>query len=98
MENHAAIPAVVQHLAERIAARITQMLRAQEGVAERQARRNAVITHQRQHIPRARLPRPDAPAAPQAVRRCSVNRADVAPIIEIFRMVSVERQNRQYSS
>ena len=40
-------------LAERIAARITQMLRAQEGVAECQARRNAVITHQRQHIPRA---------------------------------------------
>ena len=79
-------------LAERIAARITQMLRAQEGVAERQARRNAVITHQRQHIPRARLPRPDAPAAPQAIRRCAVNRADVAPIIEIFRMVSVERQ------
>ena len=53
MENHAAIPAIVQHLAERIAARITQMLRAQEGVAERQPRGNAVIAHQRQHIPRA---------------------------------------------
>ena len=59
--------------AESVAAGVGQVLRPQEGVAEGQPRRDAVVPQQVQHLLRIAVPRADASPAPEAVRRCAVD-------------------------
>ena len=71
---------------------VRKVLFFEQAVAERQPRGNAVFLCQRQHVPRVRVARPHAPAAPEAALRCAVERADGTPVVKIFPMRSEKRQ------
>ena len=87
--------ALAEQAAERVAARVGEVFRPQQRIAEGQPRRDAVLPQQGGHLARAGVPAADAAAAPDAVRRCTIDRSNVAPLIEIFRIGSVQRQKRR---
>ena len=87
---HAA--ALREQAAQRIAFPVGQVLLAEQGIAERQTRGDAVFLHEREHIARRSLSEPGAAAAPETVRRRAVDRADFAPAVEIFPVLAEQRQ------
>ena len=94
MDNHAVLGPVVflQQPAERVAPCVGKVLLAQQGVAEGQPGRNAVVPRQSKGRLRIAAFRPDATAAPDAVRRSAIEGADFAPVVEVFPMFAVQRQ------
>ena len=70
--------------AQGVAFSVGQVLRAQERIAEGQARGDAVFPRKRRGVLRPVLAEPGAAAAPEAVRRRTVDGADFAPVVEIF--------------
>ena len=84
--------ALIEKRAETGALVIREMLLPQEGIAEREPRRNAVFAQQREHLARIIVPVPGASAVPEAVRRRAVDRADVAPVVKPFPVLIKQRQ------
>ena len=78
--------------AEGVAAAIRKVLRAEQRVAERQAGRQAIGPRQGQNLLRRPFAGADAAAAPDAVRRRAVERADGAPVVKIFPVLKKQRQ------
>ena len=72
-----------EQAAERVAGTIGEVLRAEQGIAERQAGGDAVFPRQRQDIPRVLIAKADTTAAPDAAGGRAVDRADGAPVVEI---------------
>ena len=68
------------------------MLLPQQRVAERQPGGDSVLPQQRQNLRRVMISEPDASASPEAVRRCAIDRSDVAPVIKIFPVLIKQRQ------
>ena len=78
--------------AERIAFPVRKMLLPEEGVAEGQPGRDAILLHQRKDLSGVIPAEAGASPAPDAVGRCSVDGANAAPVIEIFPMSPVQGQ------
>ena len=68
------------------------MLLPQQRVAERQPGRNSVLPQQRQNLRGVVISEPDAASAPETVRRCTIDRSDVAPVVKIFPVLIEQRQ------
>ena len=86
--------ALLEQCAERIALFVRQVLLPQQRIAERQTGGNAVLLRQRQHLARIVIAEASAAAAPQAVARRAIDRADRAPIVEPVPVRAVQRQKR----
>ena len=84
MDNDAIPSCFIEQGAEAVALFVRKMFLPKQGIAEGQPGGNAVFLHQRQHFLWVIVSKPDATSAPDAVRRCAVNGADVAPIVEIL--------------
>ena len=52
----------------------------------------AVFLHQCQNFSGAIVSKPDAPSAPDAVRRCTVDGANITPVVEILPVFPEKRQ------
>ena len=83
-----------EQCAQGVAFPVREMLLPEQGIAEGQARGNAVFPHHRRCLFRLRVPEPDAAAAPEAVRRSAVNGADFAPVIKLFPVGAEQREER----
>ena len=94
MEDHAVSGplALLEAPAERIASPVGKMLFAQKGIAECQPGGDPVLPHQRQNRLRIAISGSDPAAAPDAVRWSAVDRADIAPIIEVLSVPAEQRQ------
>ena len=94
MDDHAVLraPALREQAAQGIAFRVGEMLPAQQRIAEGQPGRNAVFPRQGQHLPRVMVARAHAAAAPEAVLRRTVQRADGAPVVEVLPVGAEQRQ------
>ena len=60
------------------------MLLPKQRVAEGEPGRDSVLPQQRQHLRGVMISEPDAASAPETVRRCAIDRSDVAPVVKIF--------------
>ena len=76
--------ALGKHPAKRVAPSVRKMFFPEQGIAERQSRRYSVFPRQRQNVPRPLFAKTGAPAAPDAVRRRAVNRANLAPVVKVL--------------
>ena len=94
MDNHAVLRLAVllQQSTERVAPGVGKVLLAQQGVTERQPGRNTVVPRQGEGRLRIAGFRSDAAAAPDALRRRAIEGADFAPVVEVFPVVAVQRQ------
>lgn len=87
---HAARP--LKQSAQGVAFSVGEMLLPQQGVAEGEPGRDAVLLRQGQRIPGIGLPKARPSAAPQAVRRGPVERAHLAPGVKPLPLLPEERQ------
>ena len=82
--------ALRQQTAQGVASFIRQMLRSQPGIAEGQASGDAVLPRQGQYLTGGVATASDTAAAPETVLRRAVQRADIAPVVEIFPVGAVQ--------
>ena len=94
MDDHAVwhTAAFCKLFTQGVALRVGKVLGPQQGVAEGQPPGDAVFLQQRQHLARSCPAAGNASPAPDAARRCAVDRADGAPIVKIFPVLPVQRQ------
>ena len=78
--------------AERVAFLVGKVLLTEQRVAERQAGGNAVFPREGKRLLRGAVAGADASAAPDAVRRRAVDRADPAPVVKVLPVRAIERQ------
>ena len=78
--------------AQCIAGRILQMLRLKHGITEGESRRDTILPHERPHLLRGGGAIADAPATPDCVAWCTIDRADPAPVVEVRPMRTVQRE------
>lgn len=95
MDNDSVFSARFEQAAQRIAARVGQVLRPQQGIAERQAGGDTVVPQQGQRVARAAVAAADASAAPEAALRRAVDRANAAPVIKILPVLKNSGRNRR---
>ena len=69
---------------EAIALFVRKVLLLKQGITKGQSGGNAVFPRQCKNFLWVIVSKPDAAPAPEAVRRCAVDGADVAPVVEIF--------------
>ena len=84
MDNDAIPALLVKQGAEAIALFIRKVLLPEQGVAESQSGGYAVFPRQCQNFSGVIVSKPDATPAPDAVRRCAVDGADITPVVEIL--------------
>lgn len=92
MDNDAIPSCLIEQGAEAVALFVRKVLLPKQGVTEGQPGGNAVFPRQCQNFAGIIASKPDATSAPDAVRRCAVDGADVAPVIEVFSMLPEKRQ------
>ena len=78
--------------AESVALFIRKMFLPEERVAEGQPRRDAVFPRQGKDFFGVMLPEASPSPAPDAVGRCAIDGADVAPVIKVFSVRPKQRQ------
>ena len=84
MDNDAIPSRLMEQGAEAVASFVRKMFFPEQGVAEGQPGGNAVFPRQCKNFLWVIVSKSDAAPAPDAVRRCAIDGADVAPAIEIF--------------
>ena len=94
MDNDSVFSARFEQAAQRIAARVGQVLRPQQGIAERQAGGDTVVPQQGKRVARVAVAAADASAAPEAALRRAVDRTDAAPVIKILPVLKKQRQKQ----
>lgn len=84
MDNDAIPSRLMEQFTEAVALFIRKMFLPEQGITESQPGGNAVFLHQCQNFSGIIFSKPHTTSAPDAVRRCAIDGADVAPVIEIF--------------
>ena len=84
MDNDAVPSRLMEQCAEAVASFVRKMFFPEQGVAEGQSGGNTVFLHQCQNFSGVVVPKPHTASAPDAICRCAVDGANVAPVIEIF--------------
>ena len=92
MDNNAIPSCFIEQGAETVTGFVRKMFLPEQGVTEGQPGRNTVFLHQCQNFPGVIVSKPQTPSAPDAVRRCAVDGADVAPAVEILPVFPEKRQ------
>ena len=92
MDNDAIPSRLIEQGAEAITGFVRKMFLPEHGVTEGQSGGYAVFLHQCQNFLWVIVSKPHTSPTPDAVRRCAVNGADVAPVIEVFSMLPEKRQ------
>ena len=92
MDNDA-IPALrIEQRTEAVAGFVRKVFLPEQGVAEGQPGGNTVFLHQCQNFSGVIVSKTYTPSAPGAVCRCTVDGADVAPVVELFPVLPEKRQ------
>ena len=92
MDNDAIPSRLIEQGAEAVALFVRKMFLPKQGIAEGQAGGNAVFLHQCQNFLGNIVSKPHTPSTPDAICRCAVDGANVAPVIEVFSMLPEKRQ------
>ena len=92
MDNDTIPSRLIEQRTEAVALFVRKVLLPKQGITESQTGGNAVFLHQRQHFLWVIVSKTHTPSAPDAVRRCAVDGADVAPVVEIFPVLPEKRQ------
>ena len=92
MDNDAIPSRLIEQFTEAVALFVRKMFLPKQGIAEGQAGGNAVFLHQCQNFLGNIVSKPHTPSTPDAICRCAVDGANVAPVIEVFSMLPEKRQ------
>ena len=71
---------------------VGKMFCAKQGIAESQARRDAVFLHECDNVFRIRIAKSDAATTPQAIAGRTLDGADFTPLGKIFPVLAEKRQ------
>ena len=92
MDNDAIPSRLIELCTKAVAGFVRKALLPKQGIAEGQPGGYAVFSRQCQNFSRIIVSKPHTTPAPDAVRRCAVDGADVAPVIEVLPVFPEKRQ------